>query len=135
LFNAPERKKDIGLLFMRLGLTALLLLNALPKLSGGPFFWRSAGAMLSFADIGLATRLIGLTVLILEILGAVCLFCGYLFRSACAVLGMIFGLYCFYYYRMDYSTMMHWSLGLTGVCLGLIFTGPGRYALAVKFTR
>jgi uncharacterized membrane protein YphA (DoxX/SURF4 family) len=135
LFNASERKKDLGLLLMRLGLAALLLLNALPELLSGPFFWRSAGAILPFADIGLPTRVIGMTVLILEVLGALGLFSGYLFRMACAVLGTIFGLYCLNYYRMDDPTMMQWSMGLTGVCLGLIFTGPGRYAFSVKFTR
>jgi len=134
-FNSQERKRDFGLLAMRLGLAAMLLLHALPKLFAGQHLWQRVGTMVAFADIGLPSGLIGLVFLVLETLGGVSLVFGYLFRVSCTLLFAIFGAYCFNYYRIGTQTLMQWSLGLTAVYLGLICTGPGRYAIAVKLKK
>jgi hypothetical protein len=60
---------------------------------------------------------------------------GYFFRAACILLFILFGLYFFNYFQIGYNTLMLWSLGLAAVFFGLIYVGPGRYAIAVKLEK
>ena len=60
---------------------------------------------------------------------------GYFFRIACIVLFVLFSLYFFNYFSIGYKTLMLWSVGLAAVFLGLVFVGPGRYAIAVKLEK
>jgi putative oxidoreductase len=135
MFGSQERKINAGLLIMRLGLAAALLVHSLPKLIGGASAWKGMGTMLSFINVGLPPTLLGLTILLVEASGAVSLIFGYFFRIACIVLFLLFGLYFFNYFSINYKTLMLWSIGIASVFLGLIFVGPGRYALAVRLEK
>ncbi len=135
MFGSQERKINAGLLIMRLGLAAALLVHSLPKLIGGASAWKGMGTMLSFINVGLPPTLLGLIILIVEASGAVSLIFGYFFRIACIVLFILFGLYFFNYFSINYKTLMLWSIGIASVFLGLIFVGPGRYALAVRLEK
>ena len=135
MFGSQERKINAGLLIMRLGLAAALLVHSLPKLIGGGSAWKGMGTMLSFINVGLPPTLLGLTILLVEASGAVSLIFGYFFRIACVVLFILFGLYFFNYFSINYKTLMLWSIGIASVFLGLIFIGPGRYALAVRLEK
>jgi uncharacterized membrane protein YphA (DoxX/SURF4 family) len=112
MFNSQDRKIHFGLLIMRLGLTAVLFLHALPKLFAGAHSWKSVGTSLGFINIGLPP-----------------------FRATCILLFIIFGLYFFNYFQIGYNTLMLWSLGLAAVFFGLIYVGPGRYVIAVKLEK
>ena len=120
---------------MRLGLTAVLFLHALPKLFAGAHAWKSVGTSLSFINIGLPPMVFGFAILFLEALGAVSFVFGYFFRAACTILFILFGLYFFNYFKIGYNTLMLWSLGLAAVFFGLIYVGPGRYSIAVKLEK
>lgn len=135
MFGSQERKTNAGLLIMRLGLAAALLFHSLPKLIGGASAWHGMGTMLSFINVGLPPTILGLTILLIEALGAISLIFGYFFRIACIVLFSLFGLYFFNYFSINYKTLMLWSIGIAAVFLGLIFIGPGRYALAVRLEK
>jgi len=135
MFNTQDRRANFGLLFMRLGLTAVLLIHSLPKLINGSPAWESVGTTLSFINIGLPPIFFGLVMLLLEILGAISFVFGYFFRTACTVLFVLFCLYFINYFRIGYQTLMLWSLGLAAVFFGLIYVGPGRYAIAVKLEK
>ena len=135
MFGSQERKINLGLLIMRLGLAAALLVHSLPKVIGGESAWRGMGTMLSFINVGLPPTVFGIAILLIEALGAVSLIFGYFFRIACIVLFVLFGLYFFNYFSISYKTLMLWSIGIAAVFLGLIFVGPGRYALAVRLER
>ena len=135
MFDSQNRKMNFGLLIMRLGLTAVLFLHALPKLFAGAHSWKSVGTSLSFINIGLPPMVFGFAILFLEALGAVSFVFGYLFRAACTILFILFGLYFFNYFQIGYNTLMLWSLGLAAVFLGLIYVGPGRYSIAVKLEK
>jgi putative oxidoreductase len=91
--------------------------------------------MLAFINVGVPPTFLGLMILLLEGLGSVSLFSGYFFRIACLVLFLLFGLYFFNYFSTGYNTLMLWSSGIATVFLGLIFLGPGRYALRVKLKK
>ena len=135
MFSSQERQSNSGLLIMRLGLAAVLLIHSLPKLFAGFHSWQSVGTTLGFINVGLPTEVLGFSMLLLEALGAVSLMFGYIFRIACIILFNIFGLYCFNYFSIGYRTLMLWSAGLAAVFFGLIYVGPGRYTIAVKLEK
>ena len=135
MFDSQNRKMNFGLLIMRLGLTAVLFLHALPKLFAGAHAWKSVGTSLSFINIGLPPMVFGFAILFLEALGAVSFVFGYFFRAACTILFILFALYFFNYFKIGYNTLMLWSLGLAAVFFGLIYVGPGRYSIAVKLEK
>ena len=120
---------------MRLGLAAVLLFHALPKLFAGSHSWQSVGTTLAFINVGIPETILGFSMLLLEALGAVSLMFGYFFRIACSILLIIFGLYFFNYFRIGYQTLMLWSAGLAAVFFGLLYVGPGRYSIAVKLEK
>ena len=137
IFTSQERKMNFGLLFMRLGLAAVLLIHALPKLFDGTAAWNKFWMSLEFESIGLPGTIMGFAILLIESIGALSLLCGYFFRVACALLSFLYGLYFFgyFYYKSGYVTLTLWSLGLAVVFFGLIYVGPGRYAVSVKLEK
>lgn len=135
MFGSQERRTNFGLLILRLGLAAALLIHSLPKLIGGSHAWQGLGTMLGFINIGVPPSILGITILLIEALGAVSLLFGYFFRIACIVLWVLFGLYFYNYFSIGYQTLMLWSIGIAVVFLGLCFIGPGRYAFAVRLEK
>jgi len=135
MFGSQERKNNFGLLIMRLGLAAALLVHSLPTLIAGEAAWQSLGRTLNFINLGVPQTLLGFSFLLLAALGGVSLLFGYFFRIACMVLFILFGLYFFNYFSIGYKSLMLWSVGLAAVFLGLVFVGPGRYAIAVKLEK
>ncbi len=135
MFSSQDRQSNFGLLIMRLGLAAVLLIHSLPKLFAGSHSWQSVGTTLGFINVGLPVAVLGFSMLFLETLGAVSFMFGYFFRIACIMLFIIFGLYFFNYFSIGYQTLMLWSAGLAAVFFGLIYVGPGRYSIAVKLEK
>jgi len=135
MFGSQERKINFGLLVMRLGLAAALLVHSLPTLIAGDAAWQSLGRTLNFINFGVPPTLLGCIFLLLAALGGVSLLFGYFFRIACMVLFILFSLYFFNYFSIGYKSLMLWSVGLAAVFLGLVFVGPGRYAIAVKLEK
>jgi uncharacterized membrane protein YphA (DoxX/SURF4 family) len=135
LFNSQERKISFGLLMMRIGLAAALLIHSLPKLISGSAQWISYGNTLNYLQIGLPVKALGLTALLVESVGGLSLLSGYLFRTCCAFLAVLFCFYCFNYFSIGYRTLMLFSIALAAVFIGFLNTGPGRYAVAVKLEK
>ena len=135
VFTSQDRQTNSGLLIMRLGLAAVLLVHSMPKLFAGSHSWQSVGTTLGFINVGVPPAILGFVMLLLAALGAVSLLFGYLFRIACIILFVMFGLYFFNYFRIGYQTLMLWSAGLVAVFFGLIYVGPGRYSIAVKLEK
>ena len=135
VFISQDRQTDSGLLVMRLGLAAVLLIHSLPKLFAGSPSWQSVGTTLGFINVGVPVAILGFVMLLLEALGAISLVFGYFFRISCIILFIIFGLYFFNYFRIGYQTLMLWSAGLATVFFGLVYVGPGRYTIAVKLEK
>ena len=131
MFGSQDRRTNFGLLIMRLGLAAVLLVHSLPKLFAGSHAWQGLGTMLGFFNIGVSASILGITILLLEALGAVSLLTGFFFRIACIVMFILFGLYFYNYFSIGYQTLMLWSSGIAAVFFGLFFMGSGRYAFAV----
>ena len=135
LFNSQDRKMSFGLLVMRIGLAAMLLIHSAPKLFGGAAQWKAVGATVNYLQFGIPLDILGFIVLILETLGSLSLLSGFLFRSFCIILAALFGFYCFNYFSIVYKTLTLFSLGLAVVFIGLANAGAGRYAVSVKLEK
>ena len=109
MFDSQNRKMNFGLLIMRLGLTAVLFLHALPKLFAGAHSWKSVGTSLGFINIGLPPMVFGFAILFLEASGAVSFVFGYFFRAACSILFILFGLYFFNYFKNSFNVIVSQS--------------------------
>ncbi|MGD2272776.1 MAG: DoxX family protein [Desulfobacterales bacterium] len=132
LFSSQERRISFGLLIMRIGLAAVLLIHSLPRLFGGAAQWKGFGTYINHLNIGIPAEILGLVISIIETLAGLSLLTGYLFRISCTCMIVICGLYFINFYKMDYRTLTLFSLGLGAVYTGLFNTGPGRYAVSVK---
>jgi uncharacterized membrane protein YphA (DoxX/SURF4 family) len=134
-FDSQERRINFGLLVMRFGLATVLLIHSLPVLMGGAAYWKNVGTSLNFINIGISPQVLGFVIMLFESLCGVSLLSGFLFRTSCVILTVIYGLYFFNYLNIGYKTLTLYSLGLALVFIGLMNTGPGRYAVAVKLER
>lgn len=135
LFSSQERRISFGLLVMRIGLAVVLMIHSLPRLFGGAAQWKSVGTTLNYANAGIPVEILGFAVSLLESLAGVSLLSGYLFRTSCIAMTVIFGFYFFNYMNIGYRTLTLFSLGIASIFIGLINTGPGRYAVAVKLEK
>ena len=133
--TANERNINSGLLIMRLGIAASLLMYAVPRLMDGRSAWTAVGKDMRFLQGDFPSQVVGLVVLIIDVLAALGLVSGYLFRLCAVFMVANYGIYFFNFISVGYKTLPLYALALACACLGLLFSGPGRFALAVKIER
>ena len=73
--------------------------------------------------------------LLIEAVGALSLLSGYFFRAFCVLLTILFAFYFTNYLGIGYRTLMLFSLGLGTAFIGLVNTGPGKYAVSVRLEK
>jgi uncharacterized membrane protein YphA (DoxX/SURF4 family) len=120
---------------MRLGISASLLIYAIPRLLDGNAAWTRVGKDLEFLSADVPTRWVGVILLIVEVLASIGLVTGYFFRLCMVLLMAHYGMYFFNFLSVGYKTLPLYAGALACVCLGLLFAGPGRFAVAVKIER
>jgi uncharacterized membrane protein YphA (DoxX/SURF4 family) len=130
-----ERHLNSGLLIMRLGMAATLLFYALPRLFGGTRLWIAVGKDLRFLHADFPAQIAGFALLVIEVLASVGLITGGLFRISTALLTAVYSLYFFNFINIGYRTLPLYAAALACVCIGLMFVGPGRFAVAVKIEK
>lgn len=136
MFNSQERKVSFGLLVMRIGLAAMLLAYAVPKLIGGSHQWAKFGALFNHVPLGIPLEFLGLATLILQAVGAVSLLTGFLFRTSSIVLTILYGFLSLNYFNQPgYHTLTLFSFGYAVIFISLANTGPGRYAVSLKLEK
>ena len=129
---ASESRTSGGLLIIRLGLAASLLVFALPRLLRGGPAWASIGKEIPFFSAAFPDPGVGLAVLLIQALASAGLLTGYLFRLSTAMLASLYALYFLNFINSGYKTLPLYAGALACVCIGLLFSGPGRFAVAVK---
>lgn len=130
--TGTEHRLNVGLLIMRLGIAASLLIYSLPKLFGGTQAWIHVGKALRFLQADLSAQVVGCVLLIIEALASVGLITGGLFRISAVLLASVYGLYFLNFITRGYQTLPLYAAALACICIGFLFTGPGRFAVAVK---
>ena len=132
---AGERQSNLGLLLIRLGIAVTLLVHAVPKLLGGTAMWIQAGRDLRFLQADFPSQMVGLTLLVIQVLGSVGLITGGLFRISTALLAAVYGLHFLDFISVGYKTLPLYAAALACACIGLMIAGPGRFAVAVKIEK
>jgi putative oxidoreductase len=122
--------KNLGLLFMRVGLGAMMILHGYPKILGGPDKWEKLGKAMGnfgidFFPVGWGAMAAGT-----EVIGGLLLVLGWYFRPACIFLLI----------TMIVAAMSHIGRGqglleashaieVGFAFLGLMFLGPGKFSV------
>ena len=133
--SANERHMNTGLLLMRLGIAASLLFYNVPRLLGGARMWIQAGKDLRFLPGEFPFQVAGLILLLIQTLASLGMITGGLFRISTISLALVYGLYFVNFIAVGYKTLPLYAAALACVCIGLMITGPGRFAVAVKIEK
>lgn len=127
-----NQRIDLGLLLMRLGLAVPMIVYAAPKLVAGAPAWQKAIRDIPLLGQYGSMEWVGLLVLVLVTVAALLLLTGFLFRLATLVLTIFFIIFLVHFIGLGYRTLPIYAASQVGLCLGLLFSGPGRYSIAVK---
>jgi putative oxidoreductase len=130
IFSRLGRYTNFGLLVMRLGVGAMMIVHGYPKLIGGPEKWTKLGASMGNLGVHAYPEFWGFMAAVAEGLGGLLLILGLAFRPACLLL----------MFTMIVASVTHFSKGdtvgdashaieLAFVFFGLFFIGPGRYSV------
>lgn len=130
-----ERQLNTGLLIMRLGLAATLMFYAVPRLIDGAGAWTAVGRDMRFLHADFSAQVVGLILLVVEVLAGLGMLSGYLFRLSSGLLAAVYSLYFFNYINVGYKTLPLYAGALACICLGLLFTGAGQFAVSVKIEK
>jgi len=125
-----SKRRDVGLLILRLGIGAMYVGHGLPKLLGGPARWEALGRALSNLGVDFAPTFFGFMAAIAECGGGLLLAAGVFWRPALLLLLT----------TMLVATIKHLSdgdgFGATShaakaaiLFFALLFIGPGRFRL------
>lgn len=126
-----NRYTSTGLLLMRLGLGAMMLIaHGYPKLAGGPEKWEKLGSSMSNLGIHSGFLFWGIMAWVAESVGGLFLILGLFFRPA--VLLLMFTMFVAVMHHIkggdSLGTASH-AIELFFVFLGLLFVGPGKYSV------
>ena len=130
IFSRLGRYTNFGLLVLRIGLGAMMIVHGYPKLIGGPEKWTKIGAAIGNIGVHAYPTFWGFMAAIAEGLGGLLLILGLAFRPACLLLlfTMIVAAINHFTKGDTLATASH-AVELGFVFFGLFFIGPGRYSL------
>ena len=133
ILDSLVRYRNSGLLILRVGLGAMMMVHGLPKIMGGPTGWEGLGGSMKVVGIDFLPTVWGFLAAISEGLGGFLLILGLFFRPVNMML----------VFTMIIAALVHFAKGdglsgashaieLAVVFLGLIFIGPGKYSIDKK---
>ncbi len=125
-----DRFQDFGLLVLRVGVGLIfLLLHGFPKLID-PSSWTGVGRAVSYLGIGFGYQVWGFAAILSMTLGALCLIQPFAHRPAALALTITMGVAAIWrHYPFAGWSASAYPLAMGVVCLGLLFTGPGKYSV------
>jgi putative oxidoreductase len=135
MHTTNERQLNAGLLLMRLGIAATTLVHTIPKLTGGPRSWNQVGKDLQFLPSDVPMQAVGIVVLLFQVLGSLGMMTGGFFRISAVLLTTVYLLYFIDFFSVGYKTLPLYAAALACICIGLMVTGPGRFAVALKIEK
>lgn len=136
LLTFLSKYREGGLLFLRLGLGVMMMIQGAPKMFGGPHSWAVGGEVMKSFGIYLAPTVWGFLLAFSEFFGGLLLLIGLLFRLACLLLSFaMLIMLCLQFKHGD--TLWHilsrpsasQTIELVVVFCSLLFIGPGKYSV------
>jgi putative oxidoreductase len=135
-WQSLDRWSDFGLLVMRVGIGALFMcVHGFPKLAGGPDKWESVGKAMGYLSIDFGHTAWGFAAAVAETLGGLLLILGWGHRPAALALFMTMAVASIWKYFPEFLggwDAAAYPVAMAVVCLGLLFTGPGKYSLDAR---
>lgn len=133
IFDTLGKYRNTGLLILRVGLGAMMMVHGFPKIMGGPDKWALLGGSMKVIGIDFIPAFWGLMAAITEGLGGFLLLLGLFFRPVNILLA----------FTMVIAALVHFGKGegIMGashaievgiVFFSLIFIGPGKYSVDGK---
>ncbi len=133
IFDTLGKYRNTGLLILRVGLGAMMMVHGLPKIMGGPEMWTGLGGSIKVIGINFLPTFWGLMAALAEGMGGFLLLLGLFFRPVNMLLA----------FTMLIAALVHFGKGegIMGashaievgiVFFSLIFIGPGKYSVDKK---
>lgn len=122
--------RDLGLLFLRLGIGPAMILHGLPKLQGGLAAWEKLGLAMGNLGIHFFPAFWGFSSAMVETIGGVLILLGFCFRPTAILLTFNFIVATLLLYKTG-SAFENWShpAELLVLFFSLIFIGAGKYSI------
>lgn len=133
-WKSLDQFSNFGLLITRVVVGALfMIVHGFPKLEGGPAKWESVGRAVSYLGVHFGYTGWGLAATVAETLGGFFLIIGFAHRPAALALFVTMAVAAIwsYYPFGGWDAAAH-PTAMAAVCLGMVFTGPGKYSLDAK---
>ncbi|MGV3546645.1 MAG: DoxX family protein [Pedobacter sp.] len=133
IFDTLGKYRNTGLLILRVGLGAMMMVHGLPKIMGGPEMWTGLGGSMKVIGINFLPTFWGLMAALAEGIGGFLLLLGLFFRPVNMLLA----------FTMLIAALVHFGKGegIMGashaievgiVFFSLIFIGPGKFSVDKK---
>lgn len=134
IFDTLGKYRNTGLLIIRLGLGAMMMVHGFPKLAGGPSVWEGLGGSMKLVHIDFLPVFWGFMAAVAEGIGGLFLILGIFFRPTNMLL----------FFTMVIAALVHLTNAKEGIAeashaielgvvfLGLILLGPGKYSVDKK---
>ena len=134
-WKAGEKYYHEGLLVIRLtfGL-GFIYYHGWSKLMDGPERWQRLGSVMDNVGIHFGHTFFGFMAAFSETVAALCIALGLFFQPMLVLLGINMVMATISHYATGRGNPGH-SLKNAGICLGLIFVGPGKYSLDALIQR
>lgn len=137
---ASYATRDVGLALVRLGVgTSMMVFHGYGKITAGPERWQAIGGSMQNLGISFAPTFWGFMAAFSEFFGSLLLLLGLFFRPATALLASTMLVAVIRHLNIPagepgagWSAASH-ALELFCVYVALFLTGPGRYALGVRW--
>ena len=130
-FLSSENRRDLGLLFLRVGIGAMFIAaHGFPKLMGGPDTWVRVGGAMSLFGLTFAPAMWGFFAMAAELVGGILLILGKWVRPAsAAMLGTMIVASTMHLRMGDGLPKSSHAIEAGVVFLALLLLGGGKYAL------
>lgn len=133
IFDNLGKYRNTGLLILRIGLGAMMMVHGLPKIMGGPDMWAGLGGSMKVIGINFLPTFWGLMAALAEGMGGFLLLLGLFFRPVNMLLTFTMIIAALVHFGKDEGIMgASHAIELGIVFFSLIFIGPGKYSVDKK---
>jgi putative oxidoreductase len=130
IFGKLARYQNFGLLVLRIGLGAMMILHGKDKLIGGPQVWTELGGAMGKLNIHFWPAFWGFMCAVTETIGGLFCILGLWFRLVSALLVINFIVAALSQYTNIYHIAeVNHAVELASVFFGLMFIGAGTYSV------
>ena len=130
LFSRLSRFTNTGLLILRIGVGAMMIVHGYPKLAGGPEGWHELGGSMGVFGIHDFPTFWGFMAAFAEGIGGLLFLVGFLFRPACILLLMtMLVAIAHHIHGGDKLQIASHAIELGTLFLAMLIIGPGRYSI------